>query len=583
MGAGSYIFTDPKWTIVILNICLICAHAFHEEADPTVNVRLAQATALTEQGHQVHLVGCEIPSEVEDLSGLHLYNLISPEIPQNFSDSCPTLNWPLTYSQLVYEACTQLAQQFPIDIVDAPLQAAVGLITALYHPGPVVVTVSEPPLPDRQDLLDLQRLCLQHSAGLVHRAEVTPASLKKRYGFIPALTYFLAATDGLAAFYKEVARTYRSRPRRAGRVYQLSDAVDYGDGVSNIIRRNAALLPQVGGQSIIMAKYAHEAVAHEVTIFDPAYIRGDDGLIFHYWGYSELEQFLQSHRGPKAIYYHNITPPEYFSPHSRHYQMCQEGYQQLARIADQFDLIIGDSSYNITGLARFLSNSRPMLRIPPVIETEAVRATPFDKSLYQQVRAAAPVNFLFVGRIAPNKRQDRVMQLFDYYYRQINNHSYLYLVGNYEHTPEYFRQLIGLHQKLAARERIVFPGKVSDEAVQAYYRAADVFISASEHEGFGMPLLEAMAHKLPVMALASSAIPETMGKAGLLVHRWDVPRLAELINLLLKDKQWHNNLLTGQRQNLSRFSAIEVQHRLGLAVNYLREGDKEPLLSVAEV
>jgi glycosyltransferase involved in cell wall biosynthesis len=359
--------------------------------------------------------------------------------------------------------------------------------------------------------------------------------------------------------------------------------VDYGDGVSNIIRRNAALLPQVGGQSISLAKYAHEAVAHEVTPFNQARVRADDGLVFHYWGYSELEEFLQSHQGPKAIYYHNITPSEYFPTGSHQYQMCHQGYQQLARIVDWFDLIIGVSNYNITELARFLSGPRPTLHIPPVVEAEVIRAAPFDQALYQQVRAGALVNFLFVGRVAPNKRQDRIMQLFDYYYRQINYHSCLYLVGNYEHTPKYFQELTRLRQNLASGERIIFTGKVPDEAVQAYYRAADVFISASDHEGFGMPLLEAMAHDVPVVALASSAIPETMGKAGLLIQQWDVPRVAELTNLLLGDKRWHNSVLAGQRRNLSRFSAAEVQRRLALAVNYLREGDKEPLLSVAEI
>lgn len=570
--------------IVTLNVCLICANAFVQNSTSVNHLRLAQAIVLIEQGHQVHLVGTEIPSRAETISGLNVHNLTLPETPYHFSDSCPDLNWPLTYSQLVYEVCTQLAQQFHLDVVDVPLQAAVGLVTILYYPGPVVVTDMGPDQPEQPGLLALERVCLQRASGLVHGAPgVTLASRKERYDFIPALAYSPSTTDNLAEFYEEVLHTYYNRPRRAGRVYQVGDAVDYGDGVSSIIRRNAALLPQVGGQSIILAKYAHEAVAHEVTSFSQPRVRADDGLIFHYWGYSELEDFLQRHPGPRAIYYHNITPPEYFPTDSQHYQMCFRGYQQLARIADWFDLIIGDSNYNIAELARFLSGPRPTLHIPPVVEAEVIRSAPFDETLYQQVRTAAPVNFLFVSRIAPNKRQDRVMQLFDYYYREINNHSYLYLVGNYEHTPEYFQKLSRLRQKLASRERIIFPGKVSDQTVQAYYRAADVFVSASEHEGFGMPLLEAMAHDVPVIALASSAVPETMGKAGVLIRQWDVPRVVEMINLLLKDKQWHNNLLAGQRENLSRFSAAEVQRRLALAVNYLRDGNKESLISVAEI
>jgi glycosyltransferase involved in cell wall biosynthesis len=301
-------------------------------------------------------------------------------------------------------------------------------------------------------------------------------------------------------------------------------------------------------------------------------------LIFHFWGYTELEDFLRSYEGPKAIHYHNITPPHYFSPQSRQFQMTTRGYELLQRIADWFDLITGDSNYNLAEYARFLTRPKPTLWIPPVVEAEAVQTALFDEPLYQQLRAAAQVNFLFIGRIAQNKRQDQVMRVFDYYYREVNRYSRLYLVGAFDPNSPYYQELQKLRQDLASREQIIFTGKVSDEVVQAYYRAAHIFLSASEHEGFGVPLLEAMAHNIPVVALAITAVPETMGEAGILIHKWDIPRVAELINLLLKDKQWHTKLLAGQQQNLQRFSTAEVCYRLAAAVDFLRQGEESSFI-----
>ncbi len=108
--------------------------------------------------------------------------------------------------------------------------------------------------------------------------------------------------------------------------------------------------------------------------------------------------------------------------------------------------------------------------------------------------------------------------------------------------------------------------------MQAYFRAASVFLSASEHEGCGIPLLEAMAHDLPVVALARTAVPETMGRGGILVQEWDVPRLAELVHLLTRDEPWKQALLEGQRRNLARFSGAEARRVLAAAVAFLRDG-----------
>jgi glycosyltransferase involved in cell wall biosynthesis len=189
------------------------------------------------------------------------------------------------------------------------------------------------------------------------------------------------------------------------------------------------------------------------------------------------------------------------------------------------------------------------------------------------------MNVLFVGRIAPNKRQDQLMCLFDYYYRKISSAARLYLVGNDKSSPEYRMELEELRLGLTAREHIVFTGKVTDEELFAYYHAADVFVCASEHEGFCLPLIEAMAFGIPVLAFDAAAVPETLGNSGLLFNKWDLPSIAEHITLLQNDPAYHSSVIAGQMDNLKRFSREEALSRLSAISEFLLDGKHNPLIS----
>ncbi len=376
-----------------------------------------------------------------------------------------------------------------------------------------------------------------------------------------------------------IAKDNGPREPTQGRVLQVLDALDYGDAVAGIACRNADLLREVGGEGDIVSLYAHERMAHLQTRFESARLGQDDGLIVHYSCFSELEEFLGAFRGRKVLYYHNITPPTYFSPGTQDFQITTKGYAQLARIAGEFELVVGDSQFNLDEYARFLDSPLPTLCIYPTVERETIRGRPFAAKLLDRLRRADVVNLLFVGRIARNKRQDRVMQVFDEYWRRVNRHSRLLLVGAYEHSPDYLEELEALRTRLPSGDQIVLTGKVADEELQAYYRAAHVYVSASEHEGFGLPLLEAMAHGLPVVAFAAAAVPETMGRAGILVREWDVPRLAELVHLLVINETLRERIREGQVRNLSRFSRSDARMRLRAVVDFLRTGVVAPLMT----
>ena len=125
------------------------------------------------------------------------------------------------------------------------------------------------------------------------------------------------------------------------------------------------------------------------------------------------------------------------------------------------------------------------------------------------------VNFLFVGRIAPNKKIEDHIRLAEHYKRYVDAYYRFIFVGRTDAVPRYYstiRALIAQYQLL--NERFIFTGPVPDEDLAVYYRKAAVYVSLSEHEGFCVPLVEAMAAGVPVLAYAAAAVPETLGGAG---------------------------------------------------------------------
>lgn len=380
-----------------------------------------------------------------------------------------------------------------------------------------------------------------------------------------------------AEFYESVIRQEKKRNIPDGQVYQVMEALDYGDAVSTITIQNAEILKELNQPAEILARYAHEAVRHYTLPRHKVLTNPQAHLIFHYWHYSNSAWMLPVTQGRKALYYHNITPAEFFDPASETHAMIKKGYQQLAKIADKFDLLIGDSLYNIQQLTPYLSSPRPGLVIQPVIDVEGLLAANYDARLHTELGWRKHTNILFTGRIARNKRQDQIMRVFDYYYRNINRDAFLWLVGNENGDKAYRAELEKLRLSLISAERICFTGKISDERVRTLYRNAHIFLSASEHEGFGMPLIEAMAFGVPVLAKASSAVPETMGQGGILINEWDIPKIAELMNIVVADQNVRQKILAKQTENLTRFSRQNAQVRLKAAVDYLLHQTESPL------
>jgi glycosyltransferase involved in cell wall biosynthesis len=364
-------------------------------------------------------------------------------------------------------------------------------------------------------------------------------------------------------------------------VHQLAESLDWGDGVTTIVRRTASILGSFGEPPAILSRamWVHHALLAETQ--PPEAVLGTPvpGLIFHYWGYNSCTWLLDVAPGRKALWYHNITPPRYFTPEVPQHWMTMQGYAQLSAMASRFDLLIGDSRYNVASLAPYLRRPRPALQVYPVVEPAEERAAPVDESVRASLAAVKGTKLLFVGRVARNKRYDDLLRAFDVYQRRFDPGARLFLVGNDRCDQPYRAELGAQVRELARGDAVTFTGKVSDAALRAYLSAADVLLCASEHEGFCIPIAQAMALDVPVVARRAAAIPETLGDGGMLLPYWDPDTVAEAIFAVRPGGARRDAVLAHQRAAVARFSAAEARARIEAVVRFLRVGEPSDLFS----
>ncbi len=353
------------------------------------------------------------------------------------------------------------------------------------------------------------------------------------------------------------------------------EALAEGDGVSTLALRTAAALRELGQPGSILARFVAPSLDDEAAPRHEVLAHPEWALLFHYWNFNTSTWMVHVVEGRKAIYYHNITPPHFFRPGSSLRQMTLAGYSQISRLADCFDLVVGSSRYNAAQVCRFLHRPRPVLHIYPVVEVDECHRGPVDGALLTRLRASGETNLVFVGRVVPNKRQDLLLGLFDRY-RRLDPRARLFLVGSDNADPEYRTELERRRADSPSGAHVTFTGKVTDAALNAYMRAADAFVCASEHEGFCIPIAEAMAFDVPVVARAEAAVPETLGGSGFLARDWDEDQLAEVVHALVKDRALRARTIAEQRCALPRFSAREARARLAAVVAYLESGTASP-------
>lgn len=311
------------------------------------------------------------------------------------------------------------------------------------------------------------------------------------------------------------------------------------------------------------------APLQEITKF---LTRASDVLIYHYsMGWDPGIELLRKSKCKTVVKYHNITSPEFFTGFSSNYEnVCRVGRQQLKDIARaNCDLYLSDSEYNRRELLLEGVDKTKSFVIPPFHHIDILQAIEADMGIIDLYRNSK-TNILMVGRVAPNKAHSELINAFALYRRKYNPNSCLLIVGKEPDLLEsYAESLRGLVAQLGLRDAVVFAGCVSNEQLKAFYLVAHAFVMTSRHEGFCVPVVEAMAMKVPVVAYASPAVSATVGEAGLVWKERSPFLLAESLELLARDESVSVALgLIGRRRYEQHFTneKIEMDFRQALGV-----------------
>jgi glycosyltransferase involved in cell wall biosynthesis len=344
-------------------------------------------------------------------------------------------------------------------------------------------------------------------------------------------------------------------------VNQWVPAAHKGDAIGDSARRVRDMLRERGHQSDVFAMSVDDELRDDVLAFPQESARRGDVTIFHFALPSPMTEAFAAVPGVRVMQYHNITPAHFFAPYAPAlFRLAALGRRELATLAGKVDLALGDSEYNRQELEQ-LGFARTGV-MPIAVDLRRITDAPPRPAL-EEILDDRLTNILYVGRIAPNKKIEDHIRLAEHYKRYVDAECRFIFVGRYDGVPRYYamvRALIERYRMLP--DRFIFTGGVPDEDLATYYRMADAYVSLSEHEGFCVPLLEAMAADVPILAYSSTAVTDTLGGAGIEFFPKDLEFGAELLGSLVFDEDVREQVLAGQRRRVQDFGDARTAREL---------------------
>jgi len=370
----------------------------------------------------------------------------------------------------------------------------------------------------------------------------------------------------------------------ARRLVQIAAGLNPGDAISNEVRWIHALAAerpyrQFFRETHIYAEHIHPELDLPVENAERYRPAANDIVLLHYGIAADTVARLTEWKVPLFLRYHNVTPAHFYRPYSLALAgRLERARRDLRRLRPFFAQSFAASAFSASELAEL---GFAAVRTLPVLF--GARRDPFASAAFPEdggrrsaaqssegqasPASAAQAAFsdasgplaLFVGRIAPNKGHADLLKIF-YYLRRILPSARLAIAGGrFPGLEHYDAELRHLRRALGLEDSVRFTGFVSQAELDALYARADLFLSASAHEGFGVPLLEAMQAGAPVLAYAppGSAAAETLGGAGALFRRMDHKRTAELAAKLLIDEGLQAAVVRGQRERVAAFDPVQ--------------------------
>ncbi|RPJ53495.1 MAG: glycosyltransferase [Acidobacteria bacterium] len=351
------------------------------------------------------------------------------------------------------------------------------------------------------------------------------------------------------------------------RIALCNPVIEPGDAVSNDVLAMFGVLSGLGHRCGLFGQAAEKAKTPvPVRPIEEArsFLRGSDSiLILHFaLGSDDGMELLRTCPGRKVFRYHSVTPPEYFEGLNQGYlDGCRAGQAQVAALPSLgIDLFLTDSEFCSGELVACGVPAEKCRVVPPFHQADLLEDTEADLKELDRWNDGS-VNLLTVGRVAPNKGHSILIDAVAAYCHVYDARSRLLVVGSLDpNLLPYYDRLQKQARRLGVESRVVFTGKVSLAALKAHYLAARLLLVASHHEGFCVPLVEAMRLRIPVVGYACPGVRDTLGDAGLLWDEADPVMLAASVQRVVSNQSLAYELAeVGWNRFAARFTNDRVR------------------------
>jgi glycosyltransferase involved in cell wall biosynthesis len=339
-------------------------------------------------------------------------------------------------------------------------------------------------------------------------------------------------------------------------VHQFATSLAYGDAISDEMLEIQKILREKGHQSEIFIRFYDPRMAGSIRDYREyrEFSSPENVVIFHFSIASPVSKMFFRVPDKKIMIYHNITPYEhYLDSHRILTRECYKGRLEIQLFVDKVDLALGDSEFNRQELEEV---GYPRTGVLPLL----LDFTKFDREgdpVTEQVFSNGKTTLLFVGRIIPNKKYEDIIKVFYFYKKYFNSNSQLLMVGDYRGFERYLAGLFDFVKKLELSD-VYFTGHVEFKELISFYRLSHFYLSLSEHEGFGVPLLEAFYTRVPVVAYVAGAVEETLNSGGVILRSKNFFKTAALIDTINKDRSLRDRIISSQVKALDKYKRENI-------------------------
>lgn len=337
------------------------------------------------------------------------------------------------------------------------------------------------------------------------------------------------------------------------RLCQFAPAVNQGDAMSRQAIAMHRVAEEAGLEAILFEFGLGDDRSVPIHFYTDYVPRPGDVIVLQYGARRHYEDWVVRQPGRIYIYSHNVTPPHFFEriafPWVEGLYRGRDTMVELSRLGG-----LTVSEYNRIEMLR--AGFRDVHILPLIIDFEALEEavhTREAQDILAKYHLDGVVNWLHVGRLAPSKCIEDIIRAFYVYNRHITPCSRLFLVGSDKDMDGYTQPLRQWVYRLGLHQAVIFTGRVSDAALAGFYKLADVYVCMSEHEGFCIPLVEAMVHRIPVIAYRAAGVPYTMGNAGVLMGDKDPALVAQVAHLLCTKTSYREQIIAGQLEQAQKW------------------------------